>query len=154
MVSIEIFQHEANNSIDKLSTCSLNLNADCPKIASAFNIAESIFKLFLLQKYRPDIFHQGRNRNTFTFCGLLRGIFVHFSSCIGSLIVPEKEMFLIRTHLFFQTRFSKTTDLITSFKIWMQSFLLSLEYFVRKIVDFFPCIGFLMDQKCHKVLLV
>ena len=47
MVSIEILQRVANDSFDKLSTCSLNLNADCPKFPkNAFNIHESIFKLF------------------------------------------------------------------------------------------------------------
>ena len=83
MVSIGIFQRAANDSFDKLSTCSLNLNADCPKIPkSAFNFDESFFQTFLLDKYRFDIFHQGGNRNSFTLCGLLDGNFVIFAPAL------------------------------------------------------------------------
>ena len=47
-------------------------NPDNPKTPEgSINIDKSIFKFILLNKYRLDFFHQGRNRIFFTFCGAL-----------------------------------------------------------------------------------
>ena len=51
---------------------SVHDNPDNPKTPEcSINIDKPIIKFILLNKYRLDFFHQGRNRIFFTFCGAL-----------------------------------------------------------------------------------
>ena len=67
--------------------------------------------------------------------------FLHWN--LGSPKMPE--LFPKWTHIDFRASVCKTTDLISSFKFQISSFLFSLE-FAEKLIDFFSCSGHLMNQ--------